>query len=280
MRSGPFCRCQLKFSICNEMFEGWEFGRICEAAKTAGYSGVELAPFTLGKPANEVTASERRALRQAAGDAGVEISSTHWLLAHTTGLHINSRDKCVRDRTVEYLTHLVHLTSDVGAGVMVFGSPKQRSICDGLSLGQAWDFAVESLRALVPVLAERDVIFCLEPLAPSETDFLNNAADTAKLVREIDSPQVQLLLDVKAMSSENRPVEDIIRENASILKHFHANDANMRGPGFGNTDFVPIAGALKDIDYHGWIAVEVFDFRPDPVTIATRSMEYLQCAFS
>lgn len=270
----------MKFAICNEMFEGWEFGKICETAKAAGYSAVELAPFTLGKPANEVTEAERRMLRDVAKSAGIEISSTHWLLAQTTGLHINSPDRAVRDRTIDYLIHLIHLSADVGAHLMVFGSPKQRSICEGLTREQAWSLAAGTFRAIAPALEDREVTFCLEPLAPVETDFLNTAAETARMIQEVGSPRVQLLLDVKAMSSESKAIPDIIRENQSILKHFHANDANMRGPGFGNTDFVPIAAALKEINYQGWVSVEVFDFSPDPVTIAERSMDYLKTVFA
>ena len=132
----------------------------------------------------------------------------------------------------------------------------------------------------MPELESRGVVLCLEPLSPQETDFLNTAEETARMVREIDSPAVRLLLDVKAMSSESIAIPDIIHANADVLGHFHANDANLRGPGFGDSDFRPIAQALKDIGYSGWVSVEVFDFSPDPVTIAERSMQYLRKCFS
>lgn len=269
----------MKFAICNEMFEGWEFDRVCAAARQAGYAGVELAPFTLGKPAGEVSAQERRSLRDAALRQGVEIAGIHWVLAHTEGFHINSPDAAVRNRTVSYLIDLVNLCADIGGAVMVFGSPKQRNVCEGLSRQDAWCLARQTFQAVVPTLEDRGVTFCLEPLSPVETDFINTGEEAAAMIREVGSANFQLLLDVKAMSSETKQIPQIIAENAGVLKHFHANDANLRGPGFGDVDFTPIAAALKKIGYDGWVSVEVFDFSPDPVTIANESIKYLNSVF-
>jgi sugar phosphate isomerase/epimerase len=81
------------------------------------------------------------------------------------------------------------------------------------------------------------------------------------------------------MSSEKTPVPELIRQYASFTGHFHANDPNKRGPGFGDVDFVPIFQALKSTGYQGWVSVEVFDYTPDPETIARESMRYMKaCA--
>jgi len=81
------------------------------------------------------------------------------------------------------------------------------------------------------------------------------------------------------MSTEGIPIEQVIRENADLMIHFHANDPNLLGPGMGEVDQQPIFQALKDIDYRGWVSVEVFDYSPGAETILRRSMETMtRCA--
>jgi sugar phosphate isomerase/epimerase len=81
------------------------------------------------------------------------------------------------------------------------------------------------------------------------------------------------------MSSEAKPVPQIIRESAGRFAYFHANDVNLKGPGFGEVDFVPIAAALREANYEGIVSVEVFKFEEGPEAIATQSREYLRQTF-
>jgi sugar phosphate isomerase/epimerase len=105
---------------------------------------------------------------------------------------------------------------------------------------------------------------------------MTSAAEGVALARKLAHPYVKLHLDVKAMSVESAPTPDVIRANREYMHHFHANDPNKRGPGFGSTDFKPIFQALRDVNYKGWVSVEVFDYSPDPDTIARESIRYMR----
>ena len=107
---------------------------------------------------------------------------------------------------------------------------------------------------------------------------MNTAADAVRLIEKIGHPNCRLILDCKAMSSESMPIPELIRRHASLLAHFHANDPNKQGPGFGELDFVPIFAALGEIDYRGWVSVEVFDYSPGVERLARESIENMRSA--
>jgi len=266
----------MKYAICNETFEGWDHAKVCDCVARLGYTGLELAPFTLASRITDVTGARRAELRRQAEAAGVRIIGLHWLLAKTEGFHLTSPDAAVRRRTGEYLADLARAAADFGGDILVLGSPLQRNLAPGTTKNQGDELAADTISHCLKALEDGKVFLCLEPLTAAETNYLTCAADGVALARRIAHPFVKLHLDVKAMSSEAKPVPDVIRANAEPLHHFHANDKNLRGPGFGDVDFKPIFRALKDVKYAGWVSVEVFDYKPDPETIARESIRYMR----
>jgi sugar phosphate isomerase/epimerase len=269
----------VKLAICNETFRGKDFPGTCADAARHGFSGLEVAPFTLGDVAalDEVQAAKHGAVIR---DHGLECVGFHWLLAKTEGFHLTDPDPATQRRTFDYARHLAGLCAAMGGRIMVWGSPQQRT------LDPAWDPAAAEARTidffqrLSPHLSEVGVTVALEFLGPQETNFLNTAAETIALLERIGSPNVRLHLDVKAMSSDRRPIPEIVRESLPWTAHFHANDPNLRGPGMGDVEFPPIARELVAGGYDGWVSVEVFDTAVEPDVLAAESMRHLRAAFA
>ena len=159
---------------------------------------------------------------------------------------------------------------------MIFGSPKQRNIEKEQTYDGVKKNLIEVLEKPLFQAEKKDIYICLEPLARTETNFINTADEAIKIIEEVNHPNLKLHLDVKAMCDEEKPIPDIIRSGKEYLKHFHVNDKNLLGPGFGDVDYKPIIETLKEIGYNGFLSVEVFDFSPGPEVIAKKSIEYLK----
>jgi len=269
----------MKFGICNELFENWAFADVCKTAKAIGYDGLEIAPFTLAPYITEVSAARRAELKQIMADTGLECIGLHWLLAKTEGFYLTTPDADVRQKTLVYLKELARCTADLGGAIMVFGSPKQRDLLPGVSYDQAMNYAEEVFAALAPTLADCNVTLCLEPLAPSETNFLNTIDQANQLIARVNHPNFRLHLDVKAQSSEQgTTVPDLWLKHGAQARHAHAQDVNLKGPGMGQVAFGPIVQALKNSGYPGYLSVEVFDFTPGAEETARISLETLKAA--
>lgn len=266
----------MKFAICQELFEGWDWERQCQTIASIGYTGIELAPFTLASRVGEVSPEHRRELRVIAESHGLTICGLHWLLAKTEGFHLTTADASVRQATSQYLADLAHACADLGGSILVFGSPVQRNVPEGMSREQAYANAAEVFRAAMPVLAGRGVTLAMEPLTPKETNFVNSCAEAVELMQLVDHPNFALHQDVKAMLSETQSIPELIAKHSAQTRHFHVNDDNLLGPGMGRTDYHPIFTALRQTNYSGWVSVEVFDYRPGAEHIARESLQYMQ----
>jgi sugar phosphate isomerase/epimerase len=269
----------MKFAICNEIFQGVTFQEACASAAKAGYHAVEIAPFTLANSVEDISQSERQKIRATAERHGLEIAGLHWLLVKPEGLYLNHPDLDIRARTANYFCALVDFCADIGGKVMIAGSPKQRNLMAGVSKDQGGEWAAATFHNSVRKAEQHGITICIEPLAPVETNFINTAAEAIHFAQRIASPNFKILLDVKAMCSEDKPIPQIIQESWPHFAHFHANDKNLKGPGFGEVDFLPIASALKKVGYQGYVSVEVFNFEDGAETIATKSLAYLKGVF-
>ncbi len=269
---------RLKIGICNEIFPGWPIEKIFDYAAQLGYEGVEIAPFTLADSVRDISPEKRRVIRRAAEEKGIEVIGLHWLLAKPEGLYINHPDREIRRRTQDYLKDLIHFCADLGGKILSHGSPKQRLIQAGWDSAEAWKWARETFEACLETAKERGVVYCLEPLTRSNTNFVNTLDEALRMIEEIDHPHFQMMVDCRSSEANEGSAAEVVRRalKSGHLRHVHLNDVSGKGPGFGKVAFSPILKELIEGNYSGWASVEVFEFDDDPRTIAGRSIGYLK----
>lgn len=269
----------MKLSLCNEVIRELPFERQCVLAASLGYAGLEVAPFTLAEEAWTASATQRTAWRRALSDAGIAVSGLHWLLASPAGLSITTPDTATWQRTVDVMRRLIDLCAAFGGAYLVHGSPAQRRIGDQPDPAAAAARGEAAWAAVAEDARQAGVVYCIEPLARPQADFVNTLAEAAAIVQRIGNPGVRAMLDTLAASlMETEPVGDTLRRwlPTGMVAHIQLNDRNHRGPGQGEDRFLPVLQALKDGAYGGWVAMEPFDYHPDGPTCAARSIGYVQ----
>jgi len=261
----------VRIALCNEVLAPLPFARQCEVAAALGYQGLEVAPFTLGEA---VSAN----LRRAASDAGIAISGLHWLLRQPEGLSITSSDAAVRARTLATMRRQIELCAELGGAVLVHGSPAQRRLPPGEE-DAARERGIEAFAIVAAHAQAAGVVYCIEPLAAPEADFIHTVAEAAAIVQAINQPALRTMLDCCAAArAEAEPVHAVLARwlPTGLLAHVQVNDPNLRGPGQGELAFADIFRTLRQHGYAGWIAVEPFDYHPDGPMAAARAIGYLR----
>jgi sugar phosphate isomerase/epimerase len=263
------------------VYEKRPFAGTCRAIRAAGYSGVEIAPFTLDEDPASIPAAKRREYAAAIRSEGLEFVGLHWLLVSPTGLHATTPDKSLRQRSWEHLRMLVDLCADLGPrGVMVFGSPKQRSSTGGLAPSEAVRLLTEGLADLAPYALERGVTILLEALPSADTDVVISLDESARIVRSIGSEAVRTMFDCHNAVEEREPHAVLVDRHFDLIRHVHVNELDGRHPGTGRYDYRAVLEVLSRGGYAGWLSLEVFDFAAGADRIAVESLRFLESEIS
>jgi sugar phosphate isomerase/epimerase len=214
-----------RHSTCNEAFEKWPFADACKAIRRIGYTGIEIAPFTLAERPTDISAAQRREYRDIMQAEGLTFVGLHWIMVSPKGLHVTTPDAALRDRSWQHIRDLIDLCADLGPdGVMVFGSPKQRSTTGGLTREEATRNYVAGMASVAPHAAERGVRVLVEALPIDQSDVVQSLDEAVGIVREIASPGVGTMFDVHNAINETEPHDALVDKWFDYISHVHVNE--------------------------------------------------------
>jgi len=268
---------RLRHAICNEVFENWTFADTCRAIREAGYTGIEIAPFTLAADPATLTPARRRECRDIMASEGLAFVGLHWLMVSPAGLHVTTPDTGLRCRSWQHIRQLIDLCADLGPhGVLVFGSPQQRATTGGLSRAAATSLFVDGLAAIAPHAGARGVTVLIEALPVGQCDVVTSLDEAAALVRQLDHPAIRTMFDCHNAVDETEKHAALVDRHYHVIRHIHVNELDGRHPGTGSYDFKSLFDVLRRREYAGWVSLEAFDFTPGANTIARDSLAFLE----
>jgi D-psicose/D-tagatose/L-ribulose 3-epimerase len=208
---------------------------------------------------------------------GLTFAGLHWLMVSPKGLHVTGPDSGLRRQSWDHIRALIELCGDLGpGGVMVFGSPRQRSSTGGLNREQATRNFVDGLATIAPCACARGVTVLVEALPINQADVVLTLGEAVEIVREIASPAIQTMFDVHNAIDEAEPHAQLVDRYFEYIRHVHVNELDGRHCGAGNYDFKPVLEVLERRGYMGWVSLEAFDFTPGPEHLAAESLRHLE----
>ena len=268
---------EFRHSICNEAFDKWPFADACKAIRKAGYTGIEIAPFTLAPTPDEIPAAKRAEYRDIIASEGLRFAGLHWLMVSPKGLHVTGPDAGLRRRSWCHIRALIDLCADLGPdGVMVFGSPQQRSTTGGVSRAEATRHFIDGLAGVAPQAESRGVKVLVEALPIAQSDVVQTLAEAVAIVEEIGSPAIRTMFDVHNAIDEKEPHAALVDRYFAFLRHVHVNELDGKHCGAGSYDFKPVLEVLRRRGYAGWVSLEAFDFTPGAERLANESLRHLE----
>ncbi|HWE25861.1 MAG TPA: sugar phosphate isomerase/epimerase [Myxococcales bacterium] len=219
------------------------------------FTGVELAPTKIFARPDTATDAEVASCRRWWEARGLRVVALQALLFGRPDLTIFAD---TQEATLEYLARVVRLGSRLGAGVLVFGSPRNRAR-GSLPMAEAWPRAVEFFRRLGAAAAEAGTCVCIEPNPPRYgADFIVDSHEAVRLVEEVGSPGFGLHLDAACAQLAGEDFPARLRASARVLRHVHLSEPELAPVGAGGSvDLPATAAALRDISYGGFVSVEM-----------------------
>jgi|TARA_Y100000031_G_C8164393_1_gene358597 sugar phosphate isomerase/epimerase len=260
-------------SISNIAWGNVDEAPYLEFVASKGLHGIEFAPSVRWEEPVNTSGKERSEYRNKIESFGLKIVSLHALLYARSDLMMFS-SKELRSGTAEYLVSLASLAASLGCGLMVLGSPKNRTIGD-MKKEEADKIAEDFFYKISDKISKYQVVLCIEPLSNIESDYINNHLEGINLVKNINHPNFRLMLDVKSMYLAGENYEDAFKESESFLEHIHVNDPGNKPPGSTGVDHSIIAAALRQCSYDKTLSLEVGRSSGEPMDNVQKSIDVL-----
>jgi sugar phosphate isomerase/epimerase len=249
----------MKLAISNLAWDSAHESAIAALMQSYGVTGVEIAPTKVWDEPLEATDSEIESYAEFWSGFGIQIVALQSLLFNKPDLQLFLGDDS-RSEMRNYLGGIIELASKLGARILVFGSPKNRTRGD-IDGATADKIATPFFRAIGDYARHYDVTFCIEPNPVQYgCDWITTSAEGTRLVDSVGSQGFGLHLDAAAMTLSREDPETAIPRAINALRHFHISQPNLKPVGSSpspGSDHSRFAKSLKAARYDGWMSIEM-----------------------
>ncbi|MFA5025747.1 MAG: sugar phosphate isomerase/epimerase family protein [Candidatus Shapirobacteria bacterium] len=230
--------------------------KIMGVLKNNGYQGIEL----LGEP-KKYNLSEIKALLK---EHSLSVTALTACSRLKTGRDLASKDKQIRDRTIDHYKECLYLASELSTplvGVTLTAVGRFQVEDDYQSELQR---ALESLMIISATAKKLKKTIIIETLNRYASFMMNTVDECKSFINSNHLSHVGICADLFHMNIEEGNLGASIETAGNLLKNFHISDNNRRGIGYGHLDFKKIYQSLLKIQYSGPLALEAWASNKNP----------------
>ncbi len=272
----------MRLAFSTNAYLRFSFAEAVRRLATLGYEGVEImADVPHAWPAF-LLEEQKQALREALERNHLGISNINAFMMHA----VNDRrqrywhpswiepDPNYRAIRVDHTIRALTLARELGATCITTepGGP--------VGPGESWHAALQLfVEELKPVVAHAEKEGVLLLIEPEPGLLIETAEQFLELMQHLDSPAVGLNFDIGHSYCVGDDPATTIPRLAPYIRHFHLEDIAATRvhhhliPGEGAIDFRATLRAIREINYQGWITIELYPYVDDPDHAARTARE-------
>ena len=166
-----------------------------------------------------------------------------------------------QEAALDYVRRLIELAEPLGTDIVMgplYSATGRAEAGPAAEARRQWRTVRNHLRTLCHHASDHGARICMEPLNRFETDFLNTVDQGLRMIDDVGSPALQLLLDTFHMNIEEKDPCEAIRRAGPHVGHIHASASDRGTPGNDHVDWKGVGRALRDIGYDGAVVIESF----------------------
>jgi sugar phosphate isomerase/epimerase len=246
----------MKLAVSNIAWSAEEDLLAFDLLQRHSITGLEIAPSRIWEQPATVPVAAVAEYRRVLATFGLQVVAFQSLLFGRSDLSVFATDSPAACR--DYLVEIARLAALIGARVMVFGSPGNRSVPDTMHPSIARGRAVDFFGDLGERCAAMGVILALEPNPKGYgCNFIQTVAEAAALVREVGNPGFRLHIDAGELQMNAEDLEAAVAPNLDITAHVHASEPMLAPLSRAWAGHRRLASALRQGGYEGFVSLEM-----------------------
>lgn len=227
-----------------------------------GFEGLEIAPglYFAGSADPFLPGEAEVAARLAeSAAAGLALCSMQALLFGVEGAALFGGPEALA-RLEAGMRRAIALAGRLAIPNLVFGSPRQRAVPEGMAMADALDAAAAVFARLGDAARDAGTVIAMEANPPEYgTNFLTGVDQALAFVQRFDHPGIRLILDVGAlhMTGDFARLDAVVAAAAPWLSHVHMSEPHLAPAPAETGQAVAVLQALARAGYGGWVSIEM-----------------------